>query len=173
MSALVVDASAALALLRGESAAEDVRRHLRDQVNQGGPLLVPTLFWLELVNVLAHRYRVPPEAMAEAVYDLEQLGLTTTEVGRPGSLAVIDVVGSTGLTAYDAAYLVLAEASDACLLTADSALAAAAGERAILAGEIGGVAEAPAAFIHDRSWARWKGAGQYLAELRRAADSFG
>ena len=168
MTTLVVDASAALALLRGEPGAAEASRQMREQLLVGEPVLVPALFWLEVVNVLAHRYRLPPDAIVEAVYELEQAGLTTAEVGRPATLAVIDAIGRSGLTAYDAAYLVLAESTDARLLTADAALAAAAGDRAVLVGGTEGIAEAAATYAPDRSWATWSGAATYLAELRRA-----
>jgi len=166
VSSLVVDASAALTLLRKEPGTEVVRRHLREQVLAREPILVPGLFWLEIVNVLAIRYRYPPESVVEAAFELEQVGVTTAEVGRPGVLAVIDAVGRSGLTAYDATYLVLAESADAMLLTGDARLATAAGNRAVLVGTDGGVAEAPTSYGAGRTWARWKGAAAYLGELR-------
>lgn len=168
MTTLVVDASAALALLRNEPGGDGARRHLGEQALHGEPMLVPAVFWLELVNVLARRYRLLPSAIVEAVYEVEQMGLRTADVGRPGTLASIDAVGRSGLTAYDAAYLVLAESSDARLLTADAALAAAAGDRAILVGPADGVAEERPAYRAEPPWTAWKGAAAYLAELRRA-----
>lgn len=168
MSGLVVDASAALKLLRDEPGRAEVRAHLRDRILSGRPILVPALFWLEIVNVLAMRYRYPPDAIVEAVYQLERVGLATAEVGRPGVLAVIDIVARSGLSAYDAAYLVLAESAGATLLTADARLASAAGDLAILVGTDGGVAETSANYRAERSWAHWKGATAYLAELRSA-----
>lgn len=168
MRGLVVDASAALELLRDEPGRALVQRHLRQCAGEGEPLLVPALFWLEVVNVLATRYRYPPASIVEAVYELEQVGIATAEVGRPGVLAVIDSVGRYGLTAYDAAYLVLAESADARLLTADVRLASVAGDRAILVRREGGVAEAPASYAAGPSWADWKGAATYLGELRSA-----
>ena len=168
MSGVVVDASAALKLLREEQGSADVRLHLRERVLAREPILVPALFWLEIINVLATRYRYPPDAVVEAVYELEQAGLATADVGRPGVLGVIDAVGRTGLTAYDAAYLVLAESADAMLLTADLHLASSAGDRAILVGADGGVAERPASFAVRPSWTAWKGAVAYLGELRSA-----
>ncbi len=124
------------------------------------------IFWLEIVNVLARRYRYAPAAIVEAVYELEQVGLTTAELGRPGALGVIDVVARTGLTSYDAAYLVLAESSEAMLLTADAQLAAAAGDRCLPVGPADGVAEAFAPYVAAQAWPTWKGAAAYLSELR-------
>ncbi len=127
---------------------------------------MPPLFWLEVVNVLATRYRYPPSAIVEAVYELEQVGIRTADVGRPTTLAVIDAIGRTGLTAYDAAYLVLAESSDAALLTADAHLADGAGDRAILVGDRRGVGESAAQYEVTRPWPDWPGAVEYLGELR-------
>jgi predicted nucleic acid-binding protein len=162
---LVVDASAALKLIVDEPGSDEVRQHLREVIRARHALMVPALFWLELVNVLALRHRFAPSAIVEAVYELEKHGLATADVGRPGVLALIDAVARTGLTAYDAAYLTLAESADARLLTADARLAAAAGDRAILVGGRG-VAEPAPTYRAAGSWATWRGAAGYLAELR-------
>ena len=168
MSGLVVDASAALKPLLDEPGGPEVMRHLRERIRSDEPIVVPGLFWLEVVNVLAVRHRYSPADIVEAVYELEQVSITTTEVGRPGVLAVIDAIARFGLTAYDAAYLVLAESVDAPLLTADARLAWAAGARAILVGSDGGVAEALASYATDPPWTDWSGAVAYLGELRSA-----
>jgi predicted nucleic acid-binding protein len=166
MKSMVVDASAAVTLLRREPGHETVRSHLARGAAEGQQFLVPPIFWLEIVNVLARRYRYAPAAIVEAVYELEQVGLTTAELGRPGTLAVIDVVARTGLTSYAAAYLVLAESSEAMLLTADAQLAAAAGDRCLPVGPDDGVAEAFAPYAAAQAWPTWKGAAAYLSELR-------
>ena len=169
MNGLVLDASAALKLLRDEPGRDEVLEHLRAAVLAGQPILVPALFWLEIVNVLAFRYRYPPEAIVEAIYELEQVGVTTADVGRPGVLAVVDAIGRTGLTAYDAAYLVLAESSGARLLTADVRLATAAADRAILVRPPGRIGEGRATYAPGgSSWVAWRGALAYLGELRVA-----
>jgi len=168
VTAIVVDASAALKLVRDEPGRVEVRQQLRARTLAGEPILVPSVFWLEVVNVLALRYRYPPPAVVEAVYELERIGLATAELGRPGVLAVIDAVSQHGLTAYDAAYLVLVESAEAMLVTADTSLAAAAGDRAILVGDDGGVAEPFARYVPAPSWASWSGAAAYLRELRAA-----
>lgn len=163
MSALVVDAGAALVLLLGGEGRSTVRAALRDRILAGEQILVPASFWLELIDALAERGRRPPSATVEAVYELEQLGLETADAGRPGILAVIDAV-ARGLAATDAAYLVLAESADANLLTASPELASVAGPRATL---IAGQPRQPSPRARPhRSWVRWKGAAAYLRELR-------
>ena len=163
---LVVDASAALKLIVDEPGSDEVRQHLREVIRTRLALMVPALFWLEVVNVLSMRYRFAPSAIAEAVYEMEQQSFATVEIGRPGVLAVIDAVARTGLTAYDAAYLTLAESADARLVTADTRLSTAAGDRAILVGGGGRVAETAPTYRAEGSWATWRGAAGYLAELR-------
>jgi predicted nucleic acid-binding protein len=163
---LVIEASAALKLVRPEAGREEVRRLMRERRAAGAHLLVPAIFWLELVNTLARRHRYPAAAILEATYALERVGLETAEIGRAGVLAVIDLVHRFGLTAYDAAYVALATASDAELLTADRMVAQAAGERARYVGPAGSLAEAAAIYRTDPSWAAWPGAAAYLQQLR-------
>jgi predicted nucleic acid-binding protein len=130
MTSLVLDASAALTYLSGEPGAARVERELeaRDAV------LVPWLFWTEVINVLARRRRWPGSDVLAAVYDLEQIGIRTSAPSRQMTMAVIDAVEVHGLSAYDAEYLALAESEDADLLTADAFLARATGSRAVLIG---------------------------------------
>jgi predicted nucleic acid-binding protein len=132
---------------------------------------VPALFWLEIVNVLGRRYHAPPQAILEAVVELEAAGIETVELDRPMLLLAIDAVVRHGLTAYDAAYLALADAADARLLTADARLASAAGWRAILVGEDRGIREQPVSYETARwpAWGAWPGAAAYLRELRASA----
>lgn len=164
MSGLVVDASAAMTLLTARRDREAVHAQLRRRILAGEPILVPSLFWIQVVEALSHEHGQPPTAVVEAVYELGRLGLETAEVGRPGVLAVIDAVGR-GVTAAEAAYLVLAESAEAELLTASPLLAAVAGERATLVGTARHVRRPRRT---DRSWVRWRGAVAYLRELRSA-----
>ena len=144
MRPLVIDASAAIAYVMGESGAPQVERTVRARE----AALVPWLFWTEVINVLARRHRWSGIEVLGAVYDLEQLRLRTERPSRPTMLAVIDAVQAHGLTTYDAEYLVLAENLDAELLTGDAALAHAVGARAILIGSGRRLAE-PSARVPD------------------------
>lgn len=162
MSDLVLDASAALLLLEADGRAE-VRSVVRDRITAGDRILVSPTFWIVVIDALSPHLR--PDAIVEAVYEFEHIGIETADIGRPGVLATVDAVGR-GLGAHHAATLVLAESVDAHLLTASPELAAVAGERAILVGRRRR-ARMPA---RNRSWTRWKGAAAYLRELRASVD---
>jgi predicted nucleic acid-binding protein len=170
MRSLVLDASAALTYLLDEPGAARVERELEAR----NAVLVPWLFWTEVVNVLARRHRWPGSDVLAAVYDLEQSGIRTSVSSRQMTLAVIDAVEVHGLSAYDAEYLVLGESEDADLLTADGFLARAAGSRAVLVGAPRRLAELPEPYRPDTrvppEWPRWHGAAAYLEDLRREAQ---
>jgi predicted nucleic acid-binding protein len=166
---IVVDASAAIALLRREPTGAAVRRVLADARSEGERALVTDDFWLEVVNVLVRRYAATPEEVVEALRELDETGLESIRVDRAIVLVTVDLQARWGLSAYDAAYLALAESEDARLLTLDQRLVDAAGERAV---RIDGLpprrlAEEPAAYEAEPvDWARF---GPYLARLRAEA----
>lgn len=167
-SAVVLDASAAMAMLRREPAGRAVLETLRASVSERTRLLVPDVFWLELVNVLARRYRLLPTEVIEAVREMDEFRMATVPIDRPLLLVSIELQARFRLSSYDAAYLALAETEDARLLTLDRALATAAGPRAVhLPGlDPRGVSEGPATYGEPVDWARF---GPYLARLRAEA----
>ena len=165
---LVLDTSAALAILLGEPEAPAVREHLL--AASGGSILVLDLFWLEVVNVLTRRHGWEADAVVEALRDLDELGLETVAPDRPMVLVSLDLATLHGLSAYDAAHLALAETADAALLTLDARLGRAAGARAAL-GPRPSTHEAREPYGPDGSGAdgpHWARHGRYLSELRRA-----
>lgn len=168
---VVLDASAALALLRGEPAAGAVRDALAAASPAEDAVLVPEHFWLEVVNVLVRRHGWDTAGVVRAIRELDELGVTIAPSDRPLTLLALDRMVTHGLSAYDAAYLAVAEAADAVLLTLDQGLAAAAGARALLAGRSSGhrVSDARAAYRTNPDAATpvpWAAFGGYLAELR-------
>ena len=169
-SPVVLDASAAIAIIRREPPASALLPFLRDSVANGSSRLVPDSFWLELVNVLIRRYRAAPEKAIEAVRDIDDLGVESVRIDRPLLLVAIDLQARFGLSAYDASYLALAEIEDAALLTLDRQLALAAGPLAV---HIPGfsqerLSEQPAQYGLPVDWARF---GPYLAKLRADAHN--
>jgi predicted nucleic acid-binding protein len=92
---------------------------------------VPRLLFLELLNVAGRRWQWPEAALLELGRSLADLGL---EVREPGLDSVARWV-ARGLTAYDAAYVALAEAGGVQLVTDDDLiLQVAAGVATPLAG---------------------------------------
>ncbi|HYO43878.1 MAG TPA: type II toxin-antitoxin system VapC family toxin [Candidatus Limnocylindrales bacterium] len=163
---MVLDSSAALALLLDELESGSVRAALGRAA--GSRLFVLDLFWLEVVNVLVRRHGWDADAVVEALRDLDELGIETIAQDRPLLLASLDLASSLGISAYDAAHLALAEATDATLLALDGRLVRAAGRRAALRPAPGTHEEKAAYGSEALDWARH---GRYLAELRRAAAS--
>ncbi len=166
--ALVLDSSAALAILLGEPDAELVRQHLVDAAGQ--PLLVLDLFWLELVNVLVRCHGWDPDAVVEALRELGELGIETVAPDRPLLLVTLDLAATHDISAYDAAHLALAGAADARLLTLDERLARAAGAHAAIRPR-GGTREQMAPYGRVAASVDWVRHGRYLAEPRRAAGA--
>ncbi len=169
---IVLDASAAIALIRREPAWPAIAEVLRASAREAVRLLAPEAFWLEVVNVLVRRHGLPPSEVVEALRELDDLGIDSVGIDRPLLLVTIDLQARFGLSAYDAAYLAVAETEDARLLTLDRQLTRAAGARAVpLPGSRQErLSEAPASYGELIDWARF---GPYLAELRAAAHAVG
>lgn len=123
MTAVVLDCSAALALVLPDERSESVERYVSSVVAGQTELLVPGLWWHECTNVLLTATRRERINAAEARAALSALGrLPTTTGSAPTPAEVIHLFHlgmSYGLTAYDAAYLSLAELSGGTLLSLD------------------------------------------------------
>ncbi len=118
---VVVDASAVSALIFGESAADEVAARL-----SGARLAAPELLLVELANVAAMKVRrrtLEPASVVEALADADSLGI---ELHRIPARAGLSAALQTGLTAYDAAYWLVARALGAELVTLDHTLERAA-----------------------------------------------
>jgi len=174
---IVVDASVGLAYLRDEVATAAVDRAVNGWSATGAQIVVPAVFWTEIVNVLGMRHRYGAGQVAEALRELDELGLDTVEIGRPELLLVADAVERHRVSAYDATYLVLAQLLDAPLATLDRRLAAAAGPLGMLLDDDGGHRTresadpygSPATAPRPSSLPDYAGLGAYLGELRRRA----
>ena len=114
----VVDASALAALLFGEPEGETVARSL-----EGARLVAPILLGFELANVCLTKARRHPEQRVELISAFRlwrRLGIEEIAIDYESTL---ELVLTTGLTAYDASYLWLARRLDATLITLDRQLA--------------------------------------------------
>lgn len=119
---IVVDASV-LANALGDDGADGATARVR--LTSGGELAAPDLADVETVAVLRKRWiagDLTDQRLSDAIDDLEDLGLT-----RYPTLPLMRRAFQlrANLTAYDAAYVALAERLDCTLLTADQRIAAA------------------------------------------------
>jgi predicted nucleic acid-binding protein len=119
MKTLVLDTSVAAAWYLPETFAPEARRW-RDRLLAGDvQLLVPSLHYWELANVLrTYVRRAEIEAsLAREVYDLHLDA--PLELAEPDRARVLEVALEYEATAYDAVYIALALLHDAPLLTAE------------------------------------------------------
>jgi predicted nucleic acid-binding protein len=115
---VVVDASAAAAVIFGEPEGATVAAHVRDET-----LIAPPLIDYELANVGWSKIRRSPERRAEVLAALsigKAMPITRVAVDIT---AVLELALRTRLTIYDAAYLWLAMSRDVELVTLDKELA--------------------------------------------------
>lgn len=167
---VIMDASVAIAIARVEPAGPRAEEAIERLVRQGGRLVVPPHFWLEVVNGLIRRHRWSGSETLEAIHDLDRLELDTVELDRALVVMTLDVAERHGLSAYDAAYLALAISLDGSLATFDRALVRAAGERAI--GLVGGrTAETASPYERTVTWPDYRKASAFLAGLRARSRS--
>jgi predicted nucleic acid-binding protein len=125
---IVIDASIALAWCFDDEASDETDAVAQQVIANGG--LVPSLFHLELANVLLQaerRGRISPSEIAQRLDLIAQMPIETDPqtVGRAWS-ETLSLARAHKLTSYDAAYLELAARRGAALATKDKALAAAA-----------------------------------------------
>ena len=119
MSEAVLDASVVLKWFGAEQRGSSEARKLRNDYEAGRlSVVVPALLFLEIVNVAGRRWRWDEEALLELA---EALGDLSFGVGEPELQLVASWV-ARGLTAYDAAYVALAEQRGLALVTDDETI---------------------------------------------------
>ncbi len=139
MNEAVLDASVVLKWFHAEGERHlEPARHLRAQFEAGElRVLAPQLLWLELVNVAARSWGWPQAKLEQLVVTFEQLDFDVLDPELPR----VAKWAAHGLTAYDAAYVAVAEQSGVQLITDDDQIVASAPK---LATALGGLQVAPA-----------------------------
>jgi predicted nucleic acid-binding protein len=133
VSAFVLDCSIAIAWIFEDEAGEATDALLQRAAREG--TAVPALWHYEVANVLmqaGRRGRVPAARVAALLQRLQRLPIATHPAPQGLEWAgIIRLAAGLRLTAYDAAYLDLAERLALPLATADRALRDAAGSRGV------------------------------------------
>jgi predicted nucleic acid-binding protein len=126
LNEVVLDASVVLKWFHSEGEDRlDAARELRRRYEAGElGVLAPPLLWLEIVNVAARRWGWRGAELEKLAAILSDLGF---ELIEPGIAAVASWAGR-GLSAYDAAYVALAEETGATLVTDDAEILRVASE---------------------------------------------
>jgi predicted nucleic acid-binding protein len=114
---VVLDASVVLKWFRTEGERHwQAAREVRDRFEAGRSLtFVPPLLFIEILNVAGRRWRYAPQPLEQLAATLPRLGF---ELVDP-DLRTIARWTARGLTAYDAAYVAVAEQTGARLITDD------------------------------------------------------
>ena len=135
MTEAVLDASVVLKWFRGEGERHlAAARSLRAAFEAGDlHVLAPRLLRLEIVNVAGRRWGWDEAALVELAAALEELGFEF----REPELARVARWTARGLTAYDAAYVALAEAEVLRLITDDDLIVSVAPEIAVALADSG------------------------------------
>jgi predicted nucleic acid-binding protein len=184
---IVIDASVGIAHLHDEVGTVAVDAALLAWSGARISLVVPAIFWIEVLNSLGTRHRYTAAQAAEALHEFDELGLETVEADCASHLLIADAVERHRMSAYDAGYLVLAQLLGAPLATLDRDLAAAAGPLGLLIGgpdgdrpdaarrgapgrsRSPGTRETHASYDRPSTLPAYAGLGAYLGELRRRA----
>ena len=121
---IVLDASAALALLLAENEGKEVEEILTDTISINGQIFVPGLFWYELGNALLmaeRNNRIDRASNITAMSSFARLPIVThQETDFAGHNRTMGLARETGLTYYDASYLELAVRYEAPLKSFDT-----------------------------------------------------
>ncbi len=173
---VVLDASVAVALLVDESGSHTARGLAAGWETSGAELVVPSHFWLELTNVLVRRRGRSAAEALEGIILIDAFQPQTVELERAGLLLALDAMDRHGLSAYDAAYIAVAQSMDARLATLDRRLAGAALDVGVPVEPFDArrLAEQPGCYAADRGGSGWLGtaaAGRYIADLRRQTEA--
>lgn len=116
----MLDASVVLKWFHAEGEDHlDAARALRERFEAGDLyVLAPPLLWLEVVNVAARRWRWTGKQLDRLAETLPQLGFELVQPGLPRLASW----AASGLSAYDAAYVTVAEEAGVHLLSDDAGI---------------------------------------------------
>ena len=129
MNEIVVDASVIVKWFRSQNEPHVVQAALLREKYEAGTIavVVPSLLFLELLNIAGRRWKLKAPPLVEFARDL---GALRFEIRDPELTSVAEWT-ARGLTAYDAAYVAIAASDRLKLVTDDEFVVQHAGKAAI------------------------------------------
>jgi predicted nucleic acid-binding protein len=121
---IVADASVILKWVLPDEELQEEALALRERHLSGeDSVAAPELLWYEISNVLPARWRNPTQ-VSNLFLRLHATAIETYPFDAPQFCRAMEIAHQQRVTAYDASYLVLAEALHCRLVTADERLVA-------------------------------------------------
>lgn len=117
----VLDASVIIKWFIEEEGSDRADKYLQAYKNRQFSILVPTLLFYELGNILLAKKATAKQA-GQIMQDLHALNLTKTDIGYESFRKVFQNADELQITYYDASYLTLMQKESCEFVTADRKL---------------------------------------------------
>ncbi len=122
---IVLDCSATCAWFLPDESSSYAEQTLKDILNQSIKMLVPSLWWYEIINVIkntVNQKRIDAATGQKTLLFLKEVPKTSVDPGTQEQHGILKMAFEENLSAYDASYIHLAASTGSELFTLDSDL---------------------------------------------------
>ena len=122
---IVLDCSATCAWFLPDESSSYAEQILKDILNQSIKMLVPSLWWYEIINVIkntVNQKRIDVVTGQKTLLFLKEVPKIVIDPGTQEQYGILKIALEENLSAYDASYLHLAATTGSELFTLDSDL---------------------------------------------------
>lgn len=117
---IVIDASVGIKWLKqDEEHAKQALRVYKNHIEGKEKITVPSLFFLEVANVLAVTPNISDAVMRNSLQDLNNIGIVIHSFSKANLLEAAHLAKKHKTTVYDMLYAVVAKEQKCTLITAD------------------------------------------------------
>jgi predicted nucleic acid-binding protein len=119
--ALVLDASVGVKWFsaKGEASLRQALAIRNAHITQQLLIVVPDLFYYEVINAIVHKKFIPTEAVQLAISNIFALGLSAVSIDTDLMAVSVKLSRQSNITVYDACYAALAQRYNCPLVTAN------------------------------------------------------